>query len=78
LTKQQQKLAEYHDINEDESEEDVESQDEGDMGFGTYPGGGFTSMVSIHPYTDIELKYVVDNLKGYCTAQPVSSPEAVS
>jgi hypothetical protein len=38
--------------NEDEDDEperpDVESQDEEDMGYGTRPGGGFTSVVS-HP-----------------------------
>lgn len=62
--------------NEDENEDpDVESQDEGDMGYGVCLGGGFTSVVSVHPHADIVLKYVVDNLKGYCTAQPVGSPE---
>jgi hypothetical protein len=62
--------------NEDESEDpDVESQDEGDMGCGVRPGGGFTSAVSIRPHADIELNYVVDNFKGYCTVQPVDSPE---
>jgi hypothetical protein len=68
-------ITQHVDVNEDESEEDVKSQDEGDMGFGARPGGGFTSMVSVHPHADIELKYVVDNLKGYRTAQPVGSPE---
>ena len=62
--------------NEDECEDsEIESQDEGDMGCGVHPGGGFTSAVSIQPHADIELKYVIDNFKGYCTAQPVSSPE---
>lgn len=33
---------------EDEIEDpDMESQDEGDMGYGARPGGGFTSVVSI-------------------------------
>ena len=61
--------------NEDENEDpDVESQDEGDMG-AVRPGGGFTSVVSIQPRIDIVLKYAVDNLKGYCTTQPVGSPK---
>jgi hypothetical protein len=63
--------------NEDENEDpDVESQDEGEMGYGC-PGGGFTPVVGVHPHADIVLKYVVDNLKGHCTAQPVGSPDAV-
>ena len=63
-------------VNEDENEDpDVESQDEGDMGYGVCPGGGFTSVVSIQPRIDIVLKYVVDNLKGYCAAQPVGNPK---
>jgi len=45
------------------------------MGHGVRPGGGFTSVVSIKPDLDNDLKYVVDHLKGYCTAQPVGSPE---
>lgn len=54
---------------------DPESQDEDDMGYGTRPGGGFTSMVNVQPHSDIELKYVVDNIKGCCFAWPVNSPE---
>jgi hypothetical protein len=62
--------------NEDKNEDpDVESQDEGEMGYRVCPGGGFTSVVGVHPHADIVLKYVVDNLKGYCTAQPFGSPE---
>jgi hypothetical protein len=63
--------------NEDESDEaNVESQDEGDMGYGARPGGGFTSVVSIQSHTDIELNLsTLGYLKGYCIAQPVSSPE---
>jgi hypothetical protein len=53
----------------------VESQDEGDLGYGARPGGGFTSVVSIQPHTDDELRYILDKLKGYRTAQPVGSPE---
>jgi len=56
-------------------EEDVESQDEEDMGYGSHPSGGFTSAVSIHLHVNSELKYFVDNLKGYRTTQPASSPE---
>ena len=63
--------------NEDENEgPDVESQDEGDIGYGVHPGCGFNSVVSIPSRIVIVLKYVVDNLKGYCTAQPVGSRES--
>jgi hypothetical protein len=65
-------------VNADEGESndsDMESQDEGDLGYGARPGGGFTSVVSIQPHTDNKLKYILDKLKGYCTAQPVSGPE---
>ena len=51
-----------HDIvNADKDESDdwnMESQDEGDMGHGARPGGGFTSVVSIHPHTDDKLKSI--------------------
>jgi hypothetical protein len=33
----------------EDNESDVESQDEGDLGHGARPGGGFISVVSIHP-----------------------------
>jgi hypothetical protein len=32
---------------------DAESQDEGDMGYGARPGGGFTSAVSIECHANI-------------------------
>jgi hypothetical protein len=54
---------------------DMESQDDEDLGHGARPGGGFTSAVSIQPYTDDELKYILDQLDGYRIAQPVGSPE---
>jgi hypothetical protein len=69
-------------VNADEDssdEEDMESQDEEDMGYGSRPGGGFTSAVSIHLHVNSELKYFVDNLKGCHTTQLASSlEEAVS
>ncbi len=55
--------------------EDVESQDEEDVGYKSHPGGGFTSVVSIHLHVNSKLMYFVDNLKGYHTTQPASSPE---
>jgi hypothetical protein len=55
--------------------QDVESQDEGDLGYGARPGGGFTSVVSVQSQGDIKLNYIVDNLKGNCTAQPFSGLE---
>ena len=57
------------------NDQDVKSQDKGDMGHGICPSGGFTSVVSIKLDLDNELKYVIDNLKGYCTVQLVGSPE---
>jgi hypothetical protein len=63
-------------VNEDESgDSDVESQDEDDIGFGARPGGGFTSVVRIQNVADIALNPFLDNLKGFCTATPVGSPE---
>jgi hypothetical protein len=63
-------------INEDESgDSDVESQDEDDIGFGARTGGGFTSVVRIQNVADIALNPFLDNLKGFCTATPVGSPE---
>jgi hypothetical protein len=51
--------------NEDSSdEEDVKSQDEEDMGYGSHPGGGFTFAISIHLHVNSGLKYFIDNLKG--------------
>jgi hypothetical protein len=40
-------------INEDQGDApaDPESQDEDDMGYGTHPGGGFTSIVTGHLVT---------------------------
>lgn len=64
------------DANEDGSNNgDVESQDEGDLGHGSRPGGGFTSVVSTQSHGDIELNYSVDNLEGNCTAEPFSGSE---
>jgi hypothetical protein len=54
LAKRRQTIAENEE-NDSATEDDrngrgdVESQDEEDMGFGTRPGGGFTSVVSIPP-----------------------------
>jgi hypothetical protein len=70
--------SDHNTVNADEDESDksdVESQDEGDMGHGARPGGGFTSVVSIYPHTDKKLKYTLDKLEGYCTAQPARSPK---
>jgi len=61
---------------EDESNDsDMESQDEGDMGYGACSGGGFTSVVSIQPHVNNKLKNILDKFKGYCTTQPVGGPE---
>jgi hypothetical protein len=55
---------------------DAESQDEGDMGYGARPGGGFTSAVSIECHANIDLNLsTLGYLNGYCIAQPVGSPE---
>lgn len=62
--------------NEDEcADPDVESQEEDDLGYGARTGGGFTSVVSTWPHTDIELMCIVDNFNGHCTPQPVGSQE---
>lgn len=48
---------------------DVESQDEGDLGYGARPGGGFTSASAVSTYSNAEseLNCILDKLKGYCT-----------
>lgn len=51
-----------------DDEEEIESQDENDMGHEAHVGGGFTSAVSLHLQINIELKYGADNIKGHCTA----------
>ena len=53
----------------------MKSQDEEDMGRGARSGGGFTSLVSIHPHADNELMFIQDKLKGCGTTHPVSSLE---
>ncbi len=57
--------------------EDMKSQDKEDMGYGSHSSSSFTSVISIHLYINIELKYFVDNLKGYCTTQLANSPKEV-
>jgi hypothetical protein len=64
-----------HSTAHEEESDDMESQDEGDIGHGGRAGGGFTSVVSIQSHTGKELKNILDKLKRYCTAHPVSSPE---
>ena len=51
--------SDHSSVNSDSSESDtvdLESQDDGDMGHGARPGGGFTSVVRIQPHIDNETK----------------------